>query len=108
MSKITCRWLEKSRMVVNPDGQVHPCCYFANFHYMNKHQNPEGYKHFFETHPDQSLMAEYDRNKDDLNINNKSMKEILTHEWYDQSLPNSWKEQNTRHEICIRFCQHEE
>ena len=33
------------------------------------------------------------------------MKEILSHDWFTNQLPNSWKEQNTRHEICIRFCQ---
>ena len=33
------------------------------------------------------------------------MKEILSHDWFANQLPNSWKEQDTRHEICIRFCQ---
>ena len=53
-------------------------------------------------------MSEYEKDRDDLNVNNKSMKEILSHKWYSKSLPDSWKEQDTRHEICIRFCQHDE
>ena len=41
MEKILCRWLEKKRLVVNPDGQVHPCCYFGNYHYMQTHENKD-------------------------------------------------------------------
>ena len=28
--KITCEWAKDERYVVNPDGQVWPCCYLCN------------------------------------------------------------------------------
>ena len=108
MNYIKCRWLEKGRIVVNPDGQVHPCCYFANFNYIAKNTDPEGYRKNWDGTSNHSIMSEYEKDRDDLNVNNKSMKEILSHKWYSKSLPDSWKEQDTRHEICIRFCQHDE
>jgi radical SAM protein with 4Fe4S-binding SPASM domain len=104
MNKIVCRWLEKKRLVVNPDGQVHPCCYFANYHYIQTHQNKDNFEKFWEN-PSMELFKDYHNDKDDLNIHKKSMKEILSHDWFSKKLPDSWKEQNTRHEICIRFCQ---
>lgn len=105
---IKCRWLEKGRIVVNPDGQVHPCCYFGNYHYIQSHENKDKYKSYWENTPSQSLFNEYEKEKENLNINNKSMVDILMHKWYDETLPDSWKKQETRNEICIRFCQHEE
>lgn len=104
MEKILCRWLEKKRLVVNPDGQVHPCCYFGNYHYMQTHQNKDHFEKYWEE-PAHRLFKNYHENKDELNINKKSMKEILSHDWFVNQLPNSWKEPETRNDICIRFCQ---
>ena len=27
---VTCKWLTMSKCLINPDGQVLPCCYLAN------------------------------------------------------------------------------
>ena len=31
---IECDWMKSQRLLINPDGQVLPCCYFANVMYM--------------------------------------------------------------------------
>jgi len=31
---IKCEWMETKRLLINPDGQVLPCCYLANVVYM--------------------------------------------------------------------------
>lgn len=42
---IKCEWMETKRLLINPDGQVLPCCYLANVVYMydlmNKIDAPE-------------------------------------------------------------------
>ncbi len=98
--------MDKNRIVVNPDGQVHPCCYFANFNYIGVNNEKDNYLNFWNSN--HKLHYNYEQNKDDLNIKNKSMKEILSHDWFVNKLPDSWKEQNTRDQICIKFCQHDE
>ena len=35
--EIDCEWGKVNKVNVNPDGQVLPCCYFANTHFYNKH-----------------------------------------------------------------------
>ena len=30
---IKCEWLSQDKILVNPDGQVFPCCYLANKYY---------------------------------------------------------------------------
>lgn len=47
----------------------------------------------------QEVMAEYDKHRDDLNINNKPINEVLTHEWFTKTLPESWEKDN-----CLRQC----
>ena len=46
--KIVCEWGVKNKVVINPDGQVLPCCYFCNPHFYNKN-DPEVRKWFIET-----------------------------------------------------------
>jgi len=108
MSHINCRWLQDGKIVVNPDGQVYPCCYFANYNYIETHKNKEIWEHRKQNETTQELMKQYDDSKDDLNVNKKTIKEILSHDWFFNKLPDSWKEQNSRHEICIRFCQQDD
>ena len=31
--EVECRWTKDRRLLINPDGQVLPCCYLANTHY---------------------------------------------------------------------------
>lgn len=78
---ISCKWLKERRVVVNPDGQVMPCCYLANRFYRE----------------------EYPYNKEEHNIFNKPLEEILGEsEWFNKELPESWD--NEPFKQCIKFC----
>jgi hypothetical protein len=119
---IECEWGKENTVVINPDGQVVPCCYYANnmFLYQNK---PVDNPNYIKLHPydeiedqlyhlnrvsynyGQDLLGrEYSKYKDELNIFNYSMQEILNHKWYTEILPKSWLSEKTCTVICARNC----
>lgn len=103
---VTCQWATRNKYLVNPDGQVLPCCYLANLHYyakqlgINSDQLYSGHK----AEMAQNLMAEYNRLADDNNINNKDISEIMNGEWFSKILPESWESEDTLHVQCKRMC----
>jgi len=48
-------------------------------------------------------MQKYWEWEDELNINNHSLAEILNHEWFAKTLPDSWEGDNP-HRICVMMC----
>ena len=96
--KITCEWGVKNKVVINPDGQVLPCCYFCNPHFYNK-QDPEVRKWFIE-HP---VMQEYQKYQKELNVFTASLIDIITHKWFQTILPDSWNTNRPVHQ-CEKFC----
>ena len=107
MPKIICRWGIRNRFVANPDGQVWPCCYFANSAFRDKIVNGDSPK--FSAIPldgHAQLMKKYDEHKDDLNLDNKTYKEVLEHDWFQKWLPESWVN-NPSHK-CIMMCSKKE
>lgn len=92
--KVKCQWMENNRILVNPDGGVLPCCYLGNNEYRTQ----------FEDWRVGHLMNEYKKNAHDLNIKNKPLEEIVEHEWFTKTLPESWKNAENVAEQCIRFC----
>ena len=78
MSKcISCEWKNNEVVIVNPDGQVFPCCYLSNLAYkyditkddrLYKTENENKNKH---------IMKEYMENKNEYNIFNKPLDQIL-------------------------------
>lgn len=115
---IKCRWQEQGRILVNPDGQVWPCCYLCNKAYKSESLgvfgpnnqvedlSQEGESWFWREND--RAMIEYKRNYDDLNLKNKSMEEIINHEWFVKTLPESWEKEETRITECRMFCELEE
>lgn len=108
---IGCKWARSRKILVNPDGQVWPCCYFANTSYYTKKlqeqgrddEIPGGHRKQV-VHP---VIANYFENEKDLNIFNNDIEDILDHEWYMKTLPESWEDSDTVHPICKRFCSEE-
>ena len=107
-TEIRCQWANWGKVLVNPDGQVWPCCYFANRAY---HAQMNGgffteENNWFGNEEGAEVLAKYNEHKEDLNIKNKSMEEILNHEWYTKDLPESWEKEETRFQQCRKFCEH--
>ena len=100
---IICRWLNDEKILVNPDGQVLPCCYLGNPAYLyeaTKHTDNPGGRAFAEN----SVLKKYADNKEQYNLNHRTLKEILTSDWFNKDLPESWKSYTTMPHMCQLFC----
>jgi hypothetical protein len=92
---IKCKWLEDNRILVNPDGQVLPCCYLANNNWVQKQKGitKEGV-----------VMQEYNDNKEKYNIHTNNMKDIIDGEWFSKTLPDSWEDDTKTITQCKLWC----
>ena len=96
---ITCKWLKGEKILVNPDGQVLPCCYLANPLYLNL-TNPKLAPGWDNT----EVLKKYKDNLSDYNLNNKNIEDILSSDWFNIDLPESWKSYDTLPQPCKTFC----
>lgn len=87
---IKCKWQQNNKFVINPDGQVIPCCYLANILYNDPNQH--------------GIMAEYIANKLQYNIFHRPVLDILQSDWFVETLPESWQSEDTTHSVCKRWC----
>lgn len=118
---IECQWMKSKRLLINPDGQVLPCCYFANVIYMlTKFSNddmkakPRDERGVEDQIMDKGLVAletnseplfqEYLKNKEKYNINNTDLEDIINSDWFVKSLPESWNDENKAVRQCKKYC----
>lgn len=91
---VKCKWLESGRIVINPDGQVVPCCFFANRLYTTK---------IFRAVPEGGILDNYNKAAEELNVFNQPIDKILQHNWFNQ-LYQSWNDSDKVSKICIKHC----
>lgn len=118
---IKCEWMQTKRLLINPDGQVLPCCFFANVIYMYDRMGaPESWEPkdeygisdqlldvprvAYETSKEHILMN-YHKNKEDYNIFENDMEDIINSEWFTKTLPESWNDEDTLPTQCKKYCQ---
>lgn len=97
--RITCKWLEDDNILINPDGQVLPCCYLGNTNFLNDLDSSEG-----RSWNNHEVLIKYKKNKKLFNLNYKTLDEILTSEWFNVDLPKSWESYDTLALPCKTFC----
>jgi hypothetical protein len=112
---IRCSWQDEGKLVINPDGQVFPCCYLANKTYKaDKHgalfdnvesQSEKGFGNWYWKEKSDKIMRDYVKHKDELNVKKVPMEDILNHPWYTEMLPESWENEETRNDICVTYCE---
>ena len=117
--KIKCKWLEEDEQVlVNPDGQVIPCCYLTPYFPVSineiKEQKDWKYDELEDQlyHKDrawnsvssQFIYQEYQKVADELNIFKNDLEDILNHEWFTKTLPESWTDIENVASACRRVC----
>jgi hypothetical protein len=131
MSNTICKWLEdENQMLVQPDGQVLPCCYLSNYYAASKTplKSKEEIKDMsltkFRAVKDQlyyidlinhsvsnELYNEYEKRKDKLNIFTNDLEDILDNEWFTKILPESWEDPDKIawpcKNICTKVCTNE-
>lgn len=118
---IKCEWMQTKRLLINPDGQVLPCCFFANVIYMYDRMGaPESWKPkdeygisdqlldvprvAYETSKEHILMNYY-KNKEEYNIFENDLEDIINSEWFTKTLPESWEDEKTLPRQCKKYCQ---
>lgn len=98
--KIVCRWaMPRNEIVVNPDGQILPCCYHANAHYTAKTDK----NYFTELMRNPIYSEDYNNNLEKYNILYTPLSEIIRSEWYTKILPGSIKGDNPVRQ-CLYQC----
>ena len=107
-------------MLVQPDGQVLPCCYLSNYFTANnlplkpKEKVYEDFREIedqlyhidlvnYQVH-DEYLYKEYEKRKDKLNIFTNDLEDILNNEWFTKILPGSWQEPDKISRPCKKIC----
>ena len=117
--KIKCKWLEEDEQIlINPDGQVIPCCYLSPY-FTTSLSHPLEYDQWvFDEFEDQlyhrdrahahvssmHLYKEYQKVADELNIFKNDLEDILNHDWYTKILPESWTDESKVSTPCRRIC----
>ena len=96
--KIVCEWGARNKVVINPDGQVLPCCYFCNPHFFNKN-DPKIRRQFID-HP---IMKEYKIYEKELNVFTANLMDIINHKWFQSTLQDSWSKTKPVYQ-CEKFC----
>jgi len=92
--KSPCKFYQESQVQIDPYGSVWPCCWTSVYRWgEDKHGEPVSTKEF----RDKTLAERF-------NLKNKSLKQILSDDWYNKKLSNaidegSWKICN---DICVK------
>lgn len=108
--------MQAGRLLINPDGQVLPCCYLANVMYMVPKlmenmpvddnyniQNGPKWK-ISEQLTVEPVLMEYLENKDDYNVFKRPLEDILASEWFQKTLPESWDDSDRLVLQCANKC----
>jgi hypothetical protein len=118
---IKCEWMQTKRVLVNPDGQVLPCCFFANVIYMYDRMGaPEEWtpkdeygisdqlmdvpRVAHET-SQETILMDYYKNREEYNIFDNDLEDILNSDWFKKTLPESWEDESKLARQCKTYCQ---
>ena len=101
---IQCEWMESQRALVNPDGQVWPCCYIANMTYTTSKTDISRDNNFKLAVKKKFVLNNYYENIEKYNIFENDMKSILDGEWFTKTLPESWNDSDSVLSQCVNFC----
>lgn len=116
---IKCQWMKTRRLLINPDGQVLPCCYFANIIYMydklgtvekiyekqNQITDQIGNKAIIQSQTrDEDVLMRYYSEKEKYNIFDVPLSDIINSEWFTKTLPESWNDENKAPRQCKKYC----
>lgn len=101
---VKCKWREKEMFLVNPDGQVWPCCYLANAEYFKDVTDNDQSIVYPRGNEESPIVGQYNLYKDELNAFNHSIDKIFMHRWW-RMLEQSWEDPDKADRRCIRYCQ---
>jgi hypothetical protein len=105
-------------ILVGPDGQVLPCCYFSGYFRVDNISIKEPNTWEWDPINDQLyhndrvhyelcneyVYKEYMKRKNELNIFTNDLKDIINNEWFTKILPESWEDKNKISRQCKNVC----
>lgn len=98
--KIVCRWaMPRNEILINPDGQVLPCCYHGNAHFKGRVAS-DSYNYELHGHP--VYKEDYNQNLEKYNVFHTPLSQIMKSEWYTKTLPDSIKGNNPIHQCTLQ------
>lgn len=86
---ISCRLVHEGEIFITYDQKVLPCCYLQRYAI----RRPEIFSKVFES---------YDKNWN--SVKHHSLEEILSHEWFNSILEDSWDTKHKQHITCCEGC----
>ena len=99
-SEIKCLWaLPRNEVVINPDGQVLPCCFHGNSHYRSRMLT----SHDPAFNENVIYSDGYNKDLKSYNVFHTPLSEIIRSEWYTKTLPDSMKGDNPVRQ-CVNHC----
>lgn len=101
---VVCKWREKDQFLVNPDGQVWPCCYLANAEYFKELTGNDPSIDYPRGNDRSYIIEQYMQHKDGLNAFKHSIDKVFLHRWWKE-LEKSWDDPDKVDRRCVRYCQ---
>ena len=116
---VVCEWMQTGRILINPDGQVLPCCYLANVMFMvDKLGTPEevlskknqitdqiGQRNLIQQEfYDEPVLVDYLKNREKYNVLKTPFEDIINGEWFTKTLPESWDDSDRLVLQCAQAC----
>ena len=97
---ISCEWGNKNALSMDFNGFIHPCCYFHNpIQMLGLSSNEENFEKRFNEH---HVIKKYREREKEMNVFHNSMKNIIDHVWFKETLQDSWKK--NPNEQCVVSC----
>jgi len=98
----SCEYQKINKVHINYDGQVLPCCYFANAYVAGSRWSTLSDAGRWK---DSWIGKEYLKTKDAHNAFNRDLFDILAGEWWSRKLPFSWKHSDDNGAVqCSKHC----
>ena len=94
---IECSWAKKNKIVINPDGQVLPCCYLCNPYFEYQQSSNEIYGHFMRN----ELIKNY--KEKEFNVFHNNLLDIIAQQWFQKDLKESFTSEQPLSQ-CVKNC----
>lgn len=110
VNKIECVAMKRGDLKINVQGHVYPCCYLSDgTEVITTYKTTEKpYANITSTGkyggPISNIMQKYIDNKPDFMLSNKSIKDIVSHDWFEKDLIQTFKDVDSATFGCKFIC----
>lgn len=95
---VKCDWANRNIVHIDPDGQVHPCCYFANIYWREKYDGGGDLDWMIPQY------KEYIEREKEFNVENRSVVDIIKEPFFNETLEKNQESWDTIPLQCKKHC----